>query len=76
MWLCVCGIFGHRYASVVVQSPRFKDTLLYKSTDRMEEGRRSMGLQYNPSSGELCAAVRQCSKDKFNLVGGFIPFNG
>lgn len=51
-------------------------TLHYKRADRME-GRKSKGEQeHNPSSCELCVAVRQCCKDKFNLVRGFSPLSG
>ena len=50
--------------------------LHYKRADRMEGRRRSGEQEHNPSSCELCVAVRQCCKDKFNLVEGFSSFGG
>lgn len=50
-------------------------TLHYERADRMEGRKRSGEQGHNPPC-ELCAAVRQCCKDKFNLVRGFSPFSG
>lgn len=65
---CLCSI---QKKCLIIWVQRY--SIIREQTERRGgKGER----QHNPSSCELCVAVRQCCKDKFNLVRGFSPLSG